>query len=78
MERRSADLLRRQIADQERELAHYKAIGEAGLQMFLERELCRLRRELAAEEFPERRGRRAGDHPASDAPSEPALCPQGR
>ncbi len=61
MERRSADVLRRQIADRERLLAEYKAMGEAGLQTFLERELVRLRAQLDAEEYPERFGRRASD-----------------
>lgn len=61
MDRRSADILRRQIAERERLLADYEAMGEAGLQLFLKRELNRLRVELAAEELPERFGRRASD-----------------
>jgi|GEM_PF-3074916 len=61
MERRSTDVLRRQIADSERLLAEYRALGQTGLQYSVERDIARLRAQLAAEESPERFGRRATD-----------------
>lgn len=61
MERRSADMLRREIVERERLVENCRRCGQLDLVRLLTRELARLRLELEAELMPEKFGRRAKD-----------------
>lgn len=61
MERRRADLIRRQLAEWESLLAQRLAAGQTTGEAYLRREIERIRDDLAHEEAPEPRGRRIAD-----------------
>ena len=61
MERRSIDMLRREIVERERLIDNCRRCGQLDLVPLLRREVARLRVELEAELLPEKFGRRAKD-----------------
>ena len=62
------------IAQRERQLADFRALGAEGLRLFSKRELVRRRAELAAAVHPERHGRRESGRITAEYRQPPATA----